>query len=121
MMCYVELPDGSLRKDYSPQRGVPFYSDWLAILLARRAAFTYREKHNKCAGKGCEYCEGGYATVIKPYAGFQEQASITNPDGTVHVLCVSCGTPTPFMDIVTTVRRGRKGGQDRKSTRLNSS
>lgn len=110
MVNFIDLGDGTVCKSLSPLREVPFFSDWLDVLLSRRAAFTYREKHRKCAGQGCEYCDKGYETIVKPYSGFQEQAAITNPDGSIHVLCIGCGTPTPYMDIVTTVKRGRKRG-----------
>ena len=110
MIRYSDLGDGTLRKELSPLREVPFYSEWLQLLLDRRAAYSYRQLHKRCKGLGCEYCNEGHETVIKPYDRTQEQACIANEDGTISVFCLACAAPTPYMDIVTTSRVGVKGG-----------
>ncbi len=78
-MKIEKRPDGTRVVKLSPMRGVPFYSDWLQILLARGAAF--------------EMTEPGGKVVIKPLDRHQEQRTVHSETEGVGVVCIGCGMP----------------------------
>ena len=87
-MTYEELPDGSLKRCFPPQKGVPFYSDWLEALLLRRAAFRTQRKNPRT---------GRWEDCILPYDRHQEQAALVLPDGSVKIICIGCTGPVDSM------------------------
>ena len=115
---YIDQGDGTLKKCYSPQEGVPFLNDWLLALLARRAAFEAPSLKRKINGK-----TGLPERDIIPYAGYQEQAIEVLEDGRVRIVCLGCaghvepmlvGYESPLHSIK--IKRGvvkGQGGQNR--------
>ena len=89
MISHVELSDGTLRREYPPQQGVPFYSDWLRALEHRKAAFDAPSLKG-----GIDAKTGLPKRQILTLNRYQEQACELFSDGTVGILCLCCATPT---------------------------
>ena len=115
-MRYIDLADGSVMKQNSPLKEVPFYTAWLEALLLRRAAF-------ETSGKGVDPESGLPRRIIMPYGREHEQACKIMLDGTVRVICLGCGGPVePMMTGYSqklgavTVKRGIVKPQSRLSS-----
>jgi hypothetical protein len=81
------FPDGTKLIKHSPIEDVPFYSDWLQILLDRGAAHEVteidRKKESRTFGKPI--------TKIVTLDRNQEQRAIITEDGDVGICCIGCG------------------------------
>ena len=88
------LEDGTVYKRFDAMQGVPTFSDWLKVLLARGAAMEVREKDTRAGSDTF----GQFMLRIKPLDRHHEQACILE-DGLVKIVCIGCGTPTPKMDM----------------------
>lgn len=83
MSTFVD-PDGTIIHKGRPKDDVPFYADWLDLLLSREAARLERD------ASGVER--------IQPFDRFKEQATHLI-GGQVKVICIGCGKPTTFMEM----------------------
>ena len=97
MVIVEELADGTILRRQLPRRGVPTYGDWLKVLLARRCAYIVREIDRR-VGKPTT---GQMVDRIVPLDKHQEQACDVGSDGTVRIICIGCGEPTPKMGMQT--------------------
>ena len=91
---FFDLTDGSLMKAFSPLEDVPRYSDWLGILLQRRAAYERDDPKGKRDPQ-----TGERLRAIVPYDRWQEQAANVAEDGSVGIICLGCCKPVSLMDM----------------------
>jgi hypothetical protein len=81
----IDIVDGVLVRKIPPMRGVPFYSDWLKVLLERGLAHevTKRDPNTR-----------EIKTSIVPFDRDQEQAALVDDEtGSVGIICCGCGKP----------------------------
>lgn len=81
-MAVIEyLEDGTKRVKLSPRREVPFYNDWLKVLLSRGCAYVEGRQPNKRTGI--------MEDIIVP----RKLQEAVVQDGEVGIVCIGCGKP----------------------------
>ena len=86
------LNDGTKIVTYTPMQGMPFFGDWLDILLQRGAAFL-APKVDKLTGKTVFDAEGKPEMTTVMLDRNQEQRAVMLDENRVAVVCIGCGEP----------------------------
>src|SRR3990167_4053603 len=110
--------DGTVVKVKSPRRGVPMYSDWLRLLLSRKAAYVSTEvvcgqcerAEGRCECPVFDKMHSTHVPKIVPFTAEKEQAHFIASDGQAMIYCLGCGEPTTFLDLGKGTNKIRIGG-----------
>lgn len=92
MFTHIE-EDGTIVKEHGLIKGIPTFRDWLGFLLSRCAAVMADAVDR--SGKPIYDAETGRRKkdIVPLSTRDHEQASTLIEDGTVKVICLSCGVP----------------------------